>query len=150
MIRSLVVLSGMVLGACTDGDDLLYDRFNATGEEFSVEVGTETVGERTAIELKSSTGAVLVGSASVEPDAGPSGTLHLIEVQVEEDYVHQVDKVSVEIDAGDRGVQTYDLTGDSADESLYRIEIESVADDAETRTDVFEIQLWDVSGDVDE
>ena len=149
MNRSLVVLSGMLLGACTEGDEVLYDRFNASGEEFSVEVGSETLGDLATLELKSSTGAVVVGSASVDPDAGPAGTLHLIEVQVEDDFVHQVDKVSVEIDAGERGVQTYDLLGDSADESLYRIEIESVADDAETRIDVFEIQLWDVSGDVD-
>ena len=150
MIRSLVVLSGIALGACTEGDEVVYDRFNALGEGFDVGVGAETVGELAAIELKSSTGAVLVGAASVDPDAGPSGTLHLVEVQIAEAFVHQVDKVSLEIDAGDRGVQTYDLMGDSADESLYRIEIESVADDAETRTDVFEIQLWDVSGDTDE
>ncbi len=140
---SLVAL----LGACTEDTGAVYDRFNAEGEVLSVSVGDQEIGTLALIDLHSSTGAVVVGTASVDPDGGPSGTIHLVEVEISDDFVHQVDKVSVEIDATDRGIQTYTLKGDSADEALYRLEIESVASDGELRIDQLEIQVWDLSGD---
>ena len=94
-------------------------------------------------------GAIVIGEASINPDAGPSGSIHDLEVQILDEYVHRVDRVSVEIDAGERGVQTYDLNADSADEALYRLEIQSFAEDSEIRTDVLEIQVWDLIGDQD-
>ena len=135
--------------ACAEDSELVYDRFNASGETLEVEVGAEELGEVSSIDLQSSTGAVTIGQATIDPDAGPSGTLHMLEVEILEDYVHQVDKVSVEIDSGDRGVQVIDLLADSAAESLYRIEIESFSEENEMRTDDFEIQVWDLTGDSD-
>ena len=135
--------------ACAEDTEVAYDRFNATGEIIEVDVGAEELGEVASIELQSSTGAVTIGQASIDPDGGPSGTLHLLEVEIQEDYVHQVDKVSVEIDSGERGVQVIDLNADSAAESLYRIEIESFSEEGELRTDQFEIQVWDLAGDSD-
>jgi hypothetical protein len=140
---SLVAL----LGACTEDSESIYERFNAEGEVLSVSVGDEEVGTLALIDLYSSTGAVIVGTASVDPDGGPSGTIHLLEVEIADDFVHSVDKVSVEIDATDRGIQTYTLKGDSADEALYRLKIESVAADGELRIDQLEIQVWDLSED---
>ena len=135
--------------ACAEDSELVYDRFNASGETLEVDVGAEELGEMSSIELQSSTGAVTIGQATIDPDAGPSGTLHMLEVEILEDYVHQVDKVSVEIDSGDRGVQAIDLIADSAAESLYRIEIESFSEEGELRTDDIEIQVWDLTGDSD-
>lgn len=139
----------MLLGACTEETSTAYERFNADGEVLSVSVGDEDFGTLVLIDLHSTTGAVVIGTASIDPDAGPSGTVHLLEVEISEDYVHQVDKVSVEIDAAGRGIQTYTLMGDSADEALYRLEIESVAAEGELRTDQVEVQVWDLSGDAD-
>jgi hypothetical protein len=146
-VRLILFSCVALLGACTEDTESAYDRFNAEGEVLSVSVGDEEVGVLALIDLYSSTGAVLVGTASVDPDGGPSGTIHLLEVEIADEFVHQVDKVSVEIDATDRGIQTYTLKGDSADEALYRLEIESVADDGELRNDQLEIQVWDLSGD---
>ena len=137
------------VAACADDSEVSYDRFNATGETLVVDVGAEELGETASIELQSSTGAVIIGEASIDPDAGPSGTVHLLEVEIQEDYVHQVDKVSVEIDSGERGSQVIDLMADSAAESLYRIEIESFSEEGEMRTDELEIQVWDLAGDTD-
>ena len=148
-MRSSFLLSLLVLGACSEDAEVAYDRFNATGEGFDVVVGTSELGEMVSIELLSSTGAITIGQASIDPDSGPSGTLHLVEVEIAEDYVQQVDRVSVEIDAGERGVQTIDLLADSAAESLYRLDIESFSEEGEERTDVIEIQVWDIAGDAD-
>jgi hypothetical protein len=148
-MRLALLPAVLLLGACAEDAETSYDRFNAEGETLSVSVGDEEPGELLSIDLHSSTGAVLIGVASVDPDAGPSGTIHLLEVQILEDFVHQVDKVSVEIEAPERGIQTYTLQGDSADEALYRLEIESVAGDGELRNDTLEIQVWDLSGDLD-
>ena len=145
-------LSGLVLlalSACSEESEIIYDRFNATDEVFEVVVGATELGEVALLDLYSSTGAVMIGQASIDPDAGPSGTLHLIEVEILEDYVHQVDRVSVEIDSGARGVQVIDLYADSAAESVYRIEMESFSEEGEQRTDELEIQVWDTSGDAD-
>ena len=100
------------IAACAEDTELTYDRFNAPDETLAVDVGTEELGEVASIDLQSSTGAITIGQATIDPDAGPSGTLHLIEVDILEDYVHQVDKVSVEIDSGERGVQVIDLNAD--------------------------------------
>ena len=147
-MRLLFFPMALVL-ACTQDEGISYDRFNAEGEILEVHVGGEDVGELASITLNSSTGAVEVGAASIDPDAGPSGTVHLLEVEILEEFVHQVDRVSVEIDALDRGVQSYDLNADSADEALYRLEIESVAGEDEIRTDTLEVQVWDITGDTD-
>ena len=148
-MRRLFWFGLLGITACAEDTELTYDRFNATGEILVVDVGAEELGEMASIDLQSSTGAVSIGRASIDPDAGPSGTLHLIEVEIAEAYVHQVDKVSVEIDSGERGLQVVDLNADSAAESLYRIEIESFSEENELRTDEIEIQVWDLSGDSD-
>ena len=148
-MRLFLVTCFMVAVACTDDSEPAYEQFNAQGEVLEVQVGEPEVGEMALIELHSSTGAIRIGDASIDPDAGPSGSVHDLEVRILEDYVHQVDRVSVEIDAGDRGSQSYDLQADSADEALYRLEIQSFAQDSEQRTDVLEIQVWDLAGDQD-
>jgi hypothetical protein len=148
-MRVFLLSTVLLLGACSQEEENIYDRFNGSNDVIEVQVGAEEIGSLAVIDLNSSTGAVVIGSASIDPDAGPSGTVHLLEVAILEEYIHQVDKVSVEIDAADRGIQSYDLQADSADESLYRLEIESVADEGETRTDILEVQVWDISGDTD-
>ena len=85
--------------ACAEDSELVYDRFNASGETLEVDVGAEELGEMSSIELQSSTGAVTIGQATIDPDAGPSGTLHMLEVEILEDLIlaaHQDAKTKAE------------------------------------------------------
>ncbi len=143
------MLLSLLLFGCTPDEEIVYEQFNADDDALSVEVGSASELEAISIDLHSSTGAVVVGQASVDPSGGPSGTVHTLTVEVYDDYEHIVDRASVRTDSGDRGVDEYDMEGDSADEGLYVLELTSVASDGESRTDKLTIRLWDVDGDDD-
>jgi hypothetical protein len=87
-MRLALLPAVLLLGACAEDAEISYDRFNAEGETLSVSVGDEGPGELLSIDLHSSTGAVLIGVASVDLDVGPFGTIHQLEVQILEDFVH--------------------------------------------------------------
>lgn len=143
------MLLSVLLFGCDPDEEVTYEQFNAPDDALSVEVGAASELDESSIELHSSTGAVVVGTATVDPGGGPSGTVHTVTVEVYDDYQHIVDRASVRTDSGDRGVDEYDMTGDSADEGYYVLELTSVAGDGETRTDTLTIRLWDVEGDDD-
>ena len=103
------------------------------------------VGEPVTVELFSTTGAVMVGTATVDPGSGPVGTMHTILVDVEDDYEDDVRRVTVDVDAGDRGIEDFMMTRDSADRSLWELELESSGVPGEARTDVFTIRLFSVA-----
>lgn len=135
-------LTALMLGAadCSSTEQEL-SRFNQE-DSFDVAIGGEIL-PVADVALFSSTGSVEVGSATLEPGGGPPGTLHTLEVWVDADYADQVDAASVQIDSGERGSRTLDLVPDSADERLYWLELQSVGNEGEIRTDTFTIQLWD-------
>jgi hypothetical protein len=132
--------AGLLLGADCSSTEEVRERFNQD-DSFEVSVGEETLPASQAT-LSSTTGSVEVGVVTLEPGGGPPGTLHTLEVWVDAEYAGEVDAAIVVIDSGERGERNLELVADSADERLYWIELQSVGDDDETRTDVFNIQLW--------
>lgn len=133
---------GVLLSGCGDEDTDSNIRLNSADDVVQVEVGVAEVLEARSIELHSNTGAVVVGSATITPGGGPSGTLHQLTVQLTEDFYDEVDRVSVRTDSGARGEDEYELVADLALEGFYSRELQSVADEGEVRTDTLELLLW--------
>ena len=140
-----------LLGAsdCGSKDEDTYVQFNADDDTLTIDVGTEDVGEAVSIDLHSTTGSVVIGTATVDPSSGPIGTEHTITVEIFDAYENMVDRVSVRTDSGDRGEDEYDLVGDSADEGFYKLTLVSVGDEGETRQDSFTVRVWDIEDDDD-
>lgn len=140
-----------LLGAsdCKDEDEETYVQFNASDDTLTIQVGVQDVGAPVTIDLHSTTGSVLIGTATVDPSSGPVGTEHTITVEIFDAYENMVDRVSVRADSGDRGEDEFDLVGDSADEGFYKLTLVSVGDEGETRDDTFTLRVWDVDGDED-
>lgn len=139
----------VLLFACNNKDEeVVYDQWNATDDSVDVAVGA-AVGDALTVDLHSSTGAVVVGSATVDPGSGPVGTEHTITVIVADDYANVVDRASVRTASPDRGEDEYDLEADSADEGIYVLTLVSVGDEGEQRTDTLTFRLWDIEGDDD-
>ena len=57
--------------------------------------------------------------------------------------MEDVQEVRIDIDSGERGTQQYTLTPDSAQPSLFVLDIESMGEEEEERTDTFLFSLWD-------
>ena len=70
--------------ACTEDDETSYVQYNGDGDSVEVEVGGPTrfvtdgegneVAETVSTVLTSSTGAVEIGTGTVDPSAGPIGS----------------------------------------------------------------------------
>jgi hypothetical protein len=144
VIRIVVPLLSLGIFDCaTVGVDLV--RFNSEDDEIRVEVTASLdVGDAVTGDLLSTTGAVVVGEVTVEPGSGPVGTLHVVTIDIDDEYEDIVVRTSLSIDAGVRGLDDFDLTRDSADSGLWRLELESSGVDDETRTDVFTVELFEV------
>ena len=125
-------------------NDVEYLRFNGN-DVIQVEVTAgDTVGVPVTIDLTSSSGAIVVGTATVDPGSGPVGTRHEVSVQVANAYEEIVERVTLEVDSGQRGLAEFELSQDSADHGYWWLELESVGEPGETRTDSFTIVLWEV------
>jgi len=139
------------LGVSCNNDEVVWVRFN--GNDFvEVEVtAAEELGPSVFTSLTSTTGAVLLGSASVDPGSAPVGTDHEIVVRIDDAYEETVGKVTVEANAGPRGTEEFDLRQDSADHGYWWLRVRSVGEVGEERTDRFSFQLWvpDDAGEVD-
>lgn len=125
----------------TDGS---WARFNREGEALTVVVTVEPASEE-AVEraLRSTTGAVEVGTAEVYPAAGPVGTEHAVTVAVPEDYWEQVARVTVDVNAGERGVERFELVQDSAELGHWQVDLTSSGAEGEEREDRFTFTLWE-------
>lgn len=146
-LRSALLLL-VALGACTADDETTYEQFNADDDEISISVGVDLL-DAVSVDLHSTTGEVVIGTASVDPGGGPVGTEHTILVEIADDYEEMVDRVSVRAKAEGRGDDEYDLQGDSADEGLYKKTLVSQGEEGETREDTFVIRVWDIVDDTD-
>lgn len=120
------------------------NQFNAHDESLSILVGIADLQDPQARSLFSSTGIVEVATAQISPGGGPIGTLHQIQVEIAEEYTENIQEVRINIDSGTRGYLEYILTQDSAQTSLYFLELESVGEEGEEREDVFVFSLWDL------
>lgn len=133
----------LLLAGCGDEDEAEYTQFNAPDDTIEVEVGaTELLPARVA-DLHSNTGSELVGTVQADPGGGPAETIVTVTVEVDAAYADLVDRATVRTSSGSRGEDEYELLADSANEALYWIELQAVADPGETRTDIFTIRLWD-------
>lgn len=138
----MIGLFGVLFFACEESEEGNYDLFNSETDQFEVSVGIEEEAEALIIELHSSTGQVIVGTATLSPGGGPVGTEHQLVVEVEDTWETEVSKAILVIDSGDRGEKEYLLNRDSADAGYHQVDIQSVGDVGEVRTDIFTIQLY--------
>jgi len=145
----LLALALPALSACGGDEEVAYEQFNSRDDTVEIQVGVEEELDDLLIDLHSNTGEVIVGEADVSPGGGPSGTIHEIVVRVDDAFEEIVDRVSVRTSSGARGDDEYDLEPDFADEGFYKLELQSVADEGEVRTDTLTIRLWDVVDDTD-
>ncbi|MDP2316781.1 MAG: hypothetical protein Q8P41_28060 [Pseudomonadota bacterium] len=142
-----------LLAACTEPDEATYTQYNGDDDSVSVEVGVETryvvaddgteSPETAQTELTSSTGAVVIGTGTVSPSAGPIGTFHTVIVEVDEEYAEDVDRVAVRTASGERGEDEYDLERDSTGEGYWVFELESQGEEGEQRTDTLTFLLYE-------
>ncbi len=122
---------------------LVWVQFNGDEDVIDVPVtASDELGPAATIDLTSTTGEVIVGSATVDPSRGPVGSSHRITVHVLDSFSETVTKVEVEADAGDRGVQTLTLAQDSADAGVWVLDVTSQGVVGEQRTDSFAFLLW--------
>ncbi len=143
-MTNLIRLFGICLFGigCGEESETDLDLFNATTDTFEVSIATDADTTPQEIELHSSTGQVIIGTAVLTPGGGPVGTEHQLVVEVADTWQGQVEEVIVTVDSGDRGTEEFTLKRDSADPGYHQIDIISVGEDAEIRTDVFTVQLF--------
>ncbi|MCO4747750.1 MAG: hypothetical protein KC912_23340 [Proteobacteria bacterium] len=99
-------------------------------------------GEAVTIDLHSTTGAVLIGSAVLDPGSGPVGTEHSLIVDVGDAWQEDVGRVAVSADSGDRGVELFELRQDSADHGVWVLTLTSSGVEGEARTDQLTVRLF--------
>ena len=138
----MIGLFGVIFFACDESEEENYNLFNAASDSFEVSVGIAEETEAQVIELHSSTGQVIVGSATLTPGGGPIGTEHQLIVEVENTWETEVSRAVLIINSGARGEKEYILNRDSADAGYHQVDIQSVGEVDETRTDIFTIQLY--------
>ena len=143
-MTNLIRLFGICLFGlgCGEESDSDLDQFNATTDAFSVSIAPDADLTPQEIELRSSTGQVIVGTAVITPGGGPVGTEHQLVIEVADTWQGQVEKVVVAVDSGDRGVEEFTLKRDSADSGYHQIDIISVGEDEEVREDTFTVKLF--------
>jgi hypothetical protein len=131
---------------CDEETELVYSQFNATNDVIVISVGIDEILPDLTVDLHSSTGQIIVGTATVTPAGGPVGTSHVLTVIVDDEWEDQVTRVTVRTDSGERGEDEYDLVTDSADEGLHQIKLVSYGENDEVREDKFTIRLWEIDG----
>lgn len=153
----MLIASLALILACVEDDEASYVRYNDDGNAVDVEVGVETryvtdedgneVAETVSTALTSSTGAVEIGVGTVDPSAGPIGTIHTITVEVYDAYADDVDRVTVRTDSGERGEDEYDLERDSTGTGWWVYELASAGEEGEVRTDTLTFLLYQEEDD---
>lgn len=122
-----------------------WARFNAEDDTLVVEVtAAPELGAPLSRALRSSSGEVEVGEASMTPGSGPIGTTHEVRVDVNSAFAARVERVEVVANSGDRGEWTIQLEQDSADAGLWIREVTSFGDEGEVRSDVFTFDLYEL------
>lgn len=139
---SLLGVGTCLLVGCAKEVETSWSQYNSDDATVAIEVGLAEETEAVTVELVSNTGSVILGTGSVTPGGGPIGTVHTMTVEVSDDYASDIGRVSVRLDAGDRGEDEYDLDADATGEGYWVIQLESVGDEGETRTDTVTFRLW--------
>lgn len=145
---ALVGVALCALVGCSGGKTT-YDRFNADDFVTVQVTASADLGEPVSVDLVSTTGAVIIGTATVDPGSGPVGTDHTVTVDVLPDYAEDVAKVVIQTDAGARGVEDHDMIQDSAEHGRWWRVLTSMGETGEVRTDTLTFQLFSASADTD-
>lgn len=140
------VLCGLLAVACTKDAGDQYVRFNDV-DGVDVQITPGDPGDPVSVDLLSTTGAVTVGTGTVDPGSAPAGSLHAVTVDVVDDYQEDVVRVLIDADSGSRGTETFTLERDSADHGHWYVEIQSVGRTDETRTDHISFRLFTLADD---
>lgn len=142
--RVVVPLISLGIFECS-GDGVDWARFNSLDDEVEIQVTAGSdLGDPVTIELFSTTGSIIVGTATVDPGSGPVGTLHTLTVNVYDDYEDVVERVQIIASTNDRGEDEFELQRDSADHGVWQVQLESSGVTGEERTDVFTVRLYEV------
>ena len=131
-----------VLFGCNKDESIEFSLFNSTDDVLYIPVGVEDMLPAINQDLYSSTGAVPIGSISVDPGGGPIGTEHTLIVIVNDDFEHKVSRTTLELSSKEHGTESYTMNLDSADEGLYMLKLVSVGSEGETREDRLRVMLW--------
>ena len=131
------------LPSCLEKDATFWAPYNGEDDRVLVFVRSDVQGA-VDTDLRSSTGSVTVGTATVDPGAGPVGTEHFVTVEVDEAFVEDVGRVTLEIE-GDRGATEHELMQDSALAGTWVVQVTSVGEEQESREDSFRFVLWQES-----
>lgn len=131
------------LAACSKEVETEWVQFNAPDDLVSVEVGASEEGEAVSADLHSTSGSVVIGSGAVSPGSGPIGTEHEVTIVLDDEYEAIVTRATVRLDAGERGVDEYEMDQDSADHGRWWVVLTSVGEDGETRTDTVTFRVWE-------
>ena len=143
MARLLAPLWVCLAAGCETGPGTEFFLFNSEEDRLEIEVTAgDELGEPLSIDLNSTTGAVVVGSATATPGSGPVGTEHALRVEVLEAWEDQVTRVAVSADSGSRGTELFELRQDSADYGLWVLDLRSSGEEGEARQDIWTIQLF--------
>jgi len=130
-----------IFGIQCDDKEVELVRFNAD-DAFTVQITADEVGEAQTIDLTSSSGNIVVGTATLDPGSGPVNTDHELVVRVGDAFEREVWQVTLYVDSGERGGAEFELSQDSADEGYWWVDLRSVGEVGETRVDTFEVRLW--------
>jgi len=143
-VTNLIRLFGIcLLGlGCGEETEENYTQFNATTDTLTVSIAPDADDTTTQIELRSSTGQVVVGTAVLTPGGGPVGTEHQLVVEVADTWQGQVEEVVISLDSGERGIDEFLLKRDSADPGYHQIDLISVGEEDEVREDIITVQLF--------
>ena len=147
MRPALVALAGGLLGGlagCSGDDELIWQSFNSDDDRLQIEIRPgESIGVATS-SLTSNTGLVDVGNVRVEPAVAPVGSSHFVSLVVDEEWAPRIDRATI-TSFGDRGEgDEYDMIGDTARDGVFELELISLGDPDEQRTDVWIVKLWEL------
>jgi hypothetical protein len=104
-----ICLLGLGCGEETEED---FTQFNSTTDTLTVSVTPDAVESTTEVDLRSSTGQIIIGTAILTPGGGPVGTEHQLVVEVANTWQGQVEEVVISIDSGERGIEEFTLKRD--------------------------------------
>ena len=78
----MILAAILSLIACEQDEEVSYSQFNGSNDTMTISVGVEELLPSSSIDLNSTTGLVVVGSASVDYSGGPVNTTHTFRYQV--------------------------------------------------------------------
>jgi hypothetical protein len=130
---------------CEQDEGPVWVRFNSSDDVIPLDVTVDDVpAEAASYDLRSTTGATIVGTVELSPSSGPVGTQHRILVSLDPVYEERVQRVDFMADSGSRGSLRFSMGQDSADLFKWVLDLTSMGVEGETRTDTLSFELFEV------